>query len=215
MSLLASVSLWSADMSQFAKEIARVDPYADSYHLDVCDGQYAPNLLFFPDLVAALRPLTVKPFEVHLITRDPEMWIDPFLEAGADIFIFYPDATSDPAGLIHRIKDLHLGVGLSLSLDQPVSMIEEYLTTLDLVTIMGTESGSKGVLAPAPAAYEKIRELHGLRSARRFHYQIQADGAIRWETVPLLAAAGADAVVPGSLFFKEDVAKVSALLKGL
>jgi ribulose-phosphate 3-epimerase len=209
MSLMASVSLWSADMTRFAEEIARVDPYADSYHLDVCDGRYAANLLFFPDLVASLRPLTTKPFEVHLITYNPEMWIPPFSEAGANSFIFYPDATPEVDGLITRIKSLHLGVGLSLSLEQPVSMIEEFLPQLDVVTIIGTESGIKGVQTVAPAAIEKIRELAQLRASRGYRYQIQADGAIRWETVPLLVEAGADGIVPGSLFFKEDIGKVS------
>ncbi len=215
MSVKASVSLWSADMTQFASEIARADPYADSYHIDVCDGRYAANLLFFPDLVAALRPLTKKVFEIHLITYEPEKWIQPFQVAGADSFIIYPDATDDTSDLIKDIKNLGLGVGLTLELDQPVSMIEEYLPNMDMVTIIGTESGIKGVQTVAPVAFEKIRELARLRSVRDYHYQIQADGAIRWETVPLLAKAGADVVVPGSLFFKEDIAKVSEWLKGI
>ncbi len=215
MSLLASVSLWSADMTHFADEIARVEPYADSYHIDVCDGQYAANLLFFPDLVASLRPLTTKPFEVHLITRNPEMWIQPFSEAGANSFIFYPDATPDAQGLLQRIKSLQLKAGMSLALEQPVSMIEKLLPNLNIVTIIGTESGVKGVQTVAPVAFEKIHQLVQLRARHGYHYRIQADGAIRWETVPLLVEAGADGIVPGSLFFKEDVAKVSAWLTSL
>lgn len=215
MSVLASVSLWSADMTHFEAEIARADPFADMYHIDVCDGRYAANLLFFPDLVAALRPKTAKPFEVHLITYEPEKWIDPFTAAGANSFIFYPDSTEDAGALIGEISGRGLGVGLSISLKQPVSLIEEHLGALDVVTVIGTESGIKGVRTVAPVAFEKIRELVRLRAEHGHRFKIQADGAIRWETVPLLAQAGAEVVVPGSLFFKEDMAKVSEWLKGL
>src|SRR5688500_12570355 len=83
-----STSLWSADLANLAAEIRRVEPYSERFHLDVADGHYVPNLLFFPDLVKALRPHTRLPFEVHLMCTDPGMWIDPFVEAGADGFIF-------------------------------------------------------------------------------------------------------------------------------
>ncbi|MGE5222074.1 MAG: D-allulose-6-phosphate 3-epimerase, partial [Omnitrophica WOR_2 bacterium] len=82
--LLADASLWSADFTRLGDEIRRVDGYADLYHFDVSDAHFVPGLLFFPDLVAALRPLTRKPFHVHLMADNPLSLIDDFVNAGAD-----------------------------------------------------------------------------------------------------------------------------------
>ncbi len=83
--LLLEASLWSADFTQLGAEIKRVDSYVDSYHIDVADAHFVRGLLFFPDLVAALRPLTKRPFNVHLMTDNPLSLIDDFAEAGADL----------------------------------------------------------------------------------------------------------------------------------
>src|SRR2546427_6306393 len=95
--LKCSTSLWSADLSNLGAEVKRVEPYSERFHLDVADGHYVPTLLFFPDLVKALRGKTVVPFEVHLMTDDPLAWVGPFAEAGADIILFCLDSARDPA----------------------------------------------------------------------------------------------------------------------
>src|SRR5436309_14902089 len=102
--LKCSTSLWSADLSNLAAEIKRVEPYSERFHFDVADGHYTPTMLFFPDLVKALRPHTRLPFEVHLMTANPLDWIEPFSEAGADGIIFCFDSTNDPNSLIRAIK---------------------------------------------------------------------------------------------------------------
>src|ERR1700730_17945 len=102
--LKCSASLWSADLSNLATEIRRIESFAERFHLDVADGHYVPSLLFFPDLVKALRRHTSKPFEVHLMTTDPSAWIEPFVEAGADGVIFCLDSLSDPDAAIQQLK---------------------------------------------------------------------------------------------------------------
>src|SRR5258706_8019255 len=102
--LKCSTSLWSADLTNLATEIKRVEAYSERFHLDVADGHYTKTMLFFPDLVKALRPHTKKPFEVHLMVTDPLAWIDPFVEAGADIIIFCFDAAEDPGEPLRAIK---------------------------------------------------------------------------------------------------------------
>src|SRR6266571_9324564 len=94
--LKCATSLWSADLASLAAEIKRVEPYSERFHLDVADGRYVHSLLFFPDLVAQLRKHTRLPFEVHLMVSDPTSWIDPFVEAGADIVVFCFDAAKEP-----------------------------------------------------------------------------------------------------------------------
>src|ERR1051325_2358825 len=76
-----STSLWSADLGNLASERRRVEPFTERFHIDVADGHYVHNLLFFPDQVKALRPHTKLPFEVHLMTTDSLSWVDPFIEA--------------------------------------------------------------------------------------------------------------------------------------
>jgi hypothetical protein len=83
--LLADVSLWSAHLAKLEEEIRRVDSYADLYHIDVSDGHFTQNLLFFPELIAAVRPLTSKILHVHLMVEKPLDHVDAFIEAGADI----------------------------------------------------------------------------------------------------------------------------------
>src|SRR5438045_8454126 len=98
--LKCSTSLWSADLSNLAAEIRRVEPYTERFHLDVADGHYVKNLLFFPDLVKTLRPLTRVPFEMHLMVTNPIDWIEPFVEAGADGFIFCFDSMTNPVEVL-------------------------------------------------------------------------------------------------------------------
>src|SRR5260370_16163559 len=102
--LKCATSLWSADLTNLAAEIKRVEPYSERFHIDVADGHYVKTLLFFPDLVKAMRPCTCLPFEVHLMTADPLSWVEPFVEAGADSLIFFLDAGGDPAEVIRAVK---------------------------------------------------------------------------------------------------------------
>src|SRR5215471_11534388 len=101
--LKCSASLWSADLANLGAEIRRVEPYTERFHLDVADGHYVPSLLFFPDLVKALRKHTSKPFEVHLMTTDPLSWVEPFVDAGADGFIFCFDSAKNPGEVLRTI----------------------------------------------------------------------------------------------------------------
>jgi ribulose-phosphate 3-epimerase len=212
--LNCSTSLWSADLANLEAEIRRVEPYSDRFHLDVADGHYVPNLLFFPDLVKALRSHTRLPFEVHLMCTDPGAWIDPFVEAGADGFIFCFDTLADPAGIIRRVRSLGKQVGVSLLIDEPLDVLEPYWPELDLLTIIGTAMGIKGASMDASVP-GKIRHARERIAAGGFKTQIEADGGIRRETVPFIAAAGADWIVPGSLMFREDPADMRRWLAGL
>lgn len=201
--LKCSTSLWSADLGELAAEIRRVEPFSERFHLDVADGHYTPTLLFFPDLVKALRPQTRKPFEVHLMAADPLAWIAPFAEAGADVFIFCFDAVPDPGAVLKAIKARGKEAGVSLLITEDLELLEPYWAQLDVLTIVGTAMGIKGASMDAGVP-DKIRRARRLIAQRGLSTLIQADGGIRRETVPLLAAAGADYIVPGSLMFKED-----------
>lgn len=212
--LKCSTSLWSADLSNLAAEIRRVEPFSERFHLDVADGHYTPTLLFFPDLVKALRPHTSRPFEVHLMTTDPLAWVEPFAEAGADILLFCFDAAQDPGAVLEAIRARGMQAGVSLLVEEDLELLEPYWGSLDLLTVVGTAMGIKGA-GMDPAVPDKIRRARQEIGARGLATEIQADGGIRRQTVPLIARAGADYIVPGSLMFKEDPATMRQWLATL
>lgn len=212
--LKCSTSLWSADLSNLAAEMKRVEPYSERFHLDVCDGHYVRNMLFFPDLVRALRPHSGLPFEVHLQTKDPLGWVDPFVEAGADIVIFALDSAKDPGEVIRRIKSKGQRAGLSLLISEDADLVEPYWRDLDVLTILGTAMGIKGAEMD-PCVPAKIRKARDRIRRLGVKTEIQADGGIRRHTVPEIADAGADWIVPGSLMFKEDPPEMRRWLANL
>jgi len=201
--LKCSTSLWSADLTNLAAEMKRVEPYSERFHLDVADGHYVKNMLFFPDLVAQLRKHTRLPFELHLMVTEPLGWIDPFVEAGADVIIFCFDSTKNPGEVLRAIKDRGKHAGVSLLITESVELLAPYWDDVDIVTIVGTAMGIKGASmdATVPGKIQRAREIINQRGLK---VEIEADGGIRRETVPRLQAAGADYIVPGSLMFKED-----------
>ncbi|HET8840241.1 MAG TPA: ribulose-phosphate 3-epimerase, partial [Ktedonobacteraceae bacterium] len=171
--LKCATSLWSADLSNLAADIKRVEPYSDRFHIDVADGQYVPTLLFFPDLVRALRPHTILPFEVHLITVNPLQWVETFVEAGADSLIFYLDATPDPGEVLRAIKRTGKKAGISLRVEDPVDLLDPYWEALDVVTLLGTYMGVKGT-SMHEGTPEKVRQARIQVSRRGLQTEIEA-----------------------------------------
>jgi ribulose-phosphate 3-epimerase len=212
--LKCSTSLWSADLANLGAEIRRVESFSERFHIDVADGHYVHNLLFFPDQVKQLRAHTKKPLEVHLMVTDPMSWIEPFVEAGADGIMFCFDAAKNPGDVLKAIRATGKEAGVSLLITEPLDVLEPYWDLLDMLTIVGTAMGIKGASMDASVP-PKIRQAKQIIKDRNLKTQIEADGGIRRETVPLLKAAGADYIVPGSLMFKENPAEMRTWLASL
>ena len=212
--LRCSTSLWSADLANLAAEVRRVEPYSERFHLDVADGHYTPALLFFPDLVRALRPHTPRPFEVHLMCDDPLAWVGPFAEAGADGVIFCFDSLKDVGAAVEAVKRLGKFVGVSLQVHEGLELLDPFWADLDVVTVVGTPMGTKGT-SMDPSIPDKVRRARAAIAAAGSRAEVEVDGGIRRNTVPLLHAAGADWIVPGSLMFGEDPAAMRAWLDEL
>jgi len=207
-----SASLWSADMANFADEIRRVEPYVDRYHFDVGDGAFIPTLLFFPDLVKALRHLTKKDFDVHLMVQDPAQLIEDFASSGANKIILHVDHVLKEPGLFNAIKSSGMKAGIALTSDENFEMVIPYLDKVDSLQIMGTQLGIKGVDI-ANDIYDKINIAKQALDEKYSNITIEVDGGIRRHTVPLLKQAGADAVVAGSLLFKQDEKQIHNWIK--
>lgn len=204
--LLAELSLWSADLVGMAGEVARTEPFADAYHLDVADGHFSPDLLLFPDLVAAVRKITARPLHVHLMVADSilEAQVRQFVRAGADLVSVHAEhATAGPA--LALLAELGVPAGLVLQLGTPISAALPHLGRIRFLTLLGTRIGVKGQ-GLDPAAEDRLREASRALAAHAraggHRVVLAADGAIREHTVPGLRRAGADAVVMGSLAFE-------------
>jgi ribulose-phosphate 3-epimerase len=212
--LKCSTSLWSADLTNLAAEVKRVEPFSERFHIDVCDGHYCPELLFFPSLVEQLRVHTQLPFEIHLMTADPRLWAQRFADAGGDLIVFAWDCADDPKQLLEEIHEGGKQTGISLRIDEPISLVEPMLDDLDVLIVCATDMGIKGA-SMDPSIPDKIRAAKRLIADRGVSTVVEVDGGIRRTSVPLLAEAGADFIVPGSLMFGEDPADMRAWLATL
>jgi ribulose-phosphate 3-epimerase len=209
-----SASLWSADLAALGHDTRRVDPHCDSFHFDVMDGHYVPNLLFGPDQVQRIRAFTRRPFEIHLMVEHPEQVADLFLASG-DVFIVHRETCREWPALRRRLRRHGKRTGLALRVEEDWRGLEGELPDLDVVLVMGTPIGAKG-LSIEPTVYRKIGELRAhLRARGLAGVRIQADGGIRRETIPLLVAAGADAVTAGSLLFQQEPRRFRAWTQAL
>ncbi len=201
--LLAEVSLWSADLGRLADDVARVDPFTDIYHLDVADGHFAPAMLFFPDLVAAVRKLTAKPLHMHLMVQDAILLeqIDQFAAAGGDLMSVHLE-NGRIGEALESIAQRGLLAGLVAQLDTPVDAVRPYIDRISSFTLLGTKIGVKGK-GLDPSAEPRMREARALLATRRTGRRmlLAADGGIRATTVPGLRRAGAETIVMGSLAF--------------
>jgi ribulose-phosphate 3-epimerase len=201
--LLADVSLWSADLANLEAAIRRLSPWADSFHLDAADGHFVPSLLFFPDLIRAIRPHTTVPFHVHLMAEYPSSLAGEFLEAGADLLTVHVENGEREAGAaIEQAQRRECGAGVAVQLETPVRAVKPYLDAVEVIILLGTQVGVKGCDL-APQACDRLHEARCLleEQAKR-SVRLVADGGIRAHTVDALHAAGADAIVPGSLVFQ-------------
>lgn len=204
------ISLWSADLTRLRDEIARLEPFADAFHLDVADGHFAPSLLFFPELVAQLRPLTTVEFHVHLMVERPEDWVGPFVDAGADWITVHAEC---PGALpaLDRIRGAGKRPGLALKLETPVEILAPLARQAGSILLLGTATGIKGASLD-PAAPDRLRHAHALAP----HATLVADGGIRTYSVRYLAQAGANWIVPGSLLCQAlDLPAAAASLRAL
>ena len=148
------------------------------------------------------------------MTRDPIAWIEPFVEAGADGVILCYDSMRDKFGTIRRARSLAKFVGISLLVTERISFIEHFWKDIDQVTLVGTPMGTKGT-SMDPSIPDKIREARSAIERAVARVEIQVDGGIRRNTVPLIKQAGADWIVPGSLMFGEDPAAMRQWLATL
>ena len=209
-----SPSILSADFSRLGEDVQAVDRAgADYIHIDVMDGHFVPNITIGPLVVDALRKVTAKPLDVHLMIENPDLYIPDFAKAGADIITVHQEAVPHLHRTLQLIKSLGKKAGVSLNPATPVETLDVILDELDLVLIMSVNPGFGG-RSFIPSALDKIRALRQRITQRGLSTELEVDGGVKIDNIREVVAAGADVLVAGSAVFNtEDYAATITALR--
>jgi ribulose-phosphate 3-epimerase len=202
-SIVIAPSILSADFSRLGDEIRAVDAAgADWIHVDVMDGRFVPNITIGPLIVEAIRPVTQKPLDVHLMIVEPEKYVPDFAKAGADIISVHAEHNASPH--LHRtlcqIREFGKKAGVVLNPSTPLELIEYVLDVCDLILIMSVNPGFGGQ-SFIPGVVPKIRKLRQLCDERGLNPWIEVDGGLKANNTWQVLEAGANAIVAGSAVF--------------
>ena len=192
-------SLLLCDFGNLQSEVDRLEMAGVSaYHLDVMDGQFVPNLTYGMPIVEAMRRLTHRPLDVHLMVARPERYLREFKQAGADVLTVHVEALDAPRETLQAIRELDMVAGLAVNPATPLTQVEACLDLCDLVLIMSVPAGFGGQKFD-PAALERVRRIRELAGDDLL---LEMDGGINASTIADCSAAGAQFFVVGSGIFR-------------
>ena len=195
-------SILAADFAKLGQEVDdAVAAGADLVHFDVMDNHYVPNLSVGPLVLESLRKHGVTaPVDVHLMVKPVDRLIEEFVDAGADIVSFHPEASEHPHRSLALIRERGAKAGLVFNPGTPLAFLDPLLDAVDLVLVMSVNPGFGGQ-AFIPATLDKVRAARRAIDASDFEIRLEIDGGIKVANIADAGAAGADTFVAGSAIF--------------
>lgn len=203
-----SPSVLSADFAKLGEQVRLVDEAgADYIHLDVMDGKFVPNISFGMPVIEAIRKVTDKPLDVHLMIEEPIRYLEEFKAAGADIVTVHAESCVHLHRTISRIRELDMKAGVALNPATSVSVLNYIFDDIDLALVMSVNPGFGGQTF-IPAVLDKIKRIHKIAGDKGLmNLEIEVDGGVTLNNVSAVVDAGADVIVAGSAIFKGDPEK--------
>lgn len=208
-------SIISADFSKLGAELAAVEQFSSSWHVDVMDGHYVPNLTIGPMVVEAIASVSDLPQDVHVMISNVDATWEWYAKAGARRIAFHAEVSEDPAKLAAAMRDAGVGPGLAINPDVELAEVERYLEEIDHAIIMSVYPGFSGQKF-IPEVLPKMADLRRIVDSKGLDLEIYIDGGVSPATAASCVAAGADVLISASAIFgSDDPAGVAAELDGL
>ncbi|MGP1562731.1 ribulose-phosphate 3-epimerase [Filifactor alocis] len=197
-------SILSADFSQLAESVKAVENAGCEYlHIDVMDGHFVPNITFGAVVFEKLRKKSNMTFDCHLMIEQPDLYLEDFVKAGADIITVHQEACVHLNRTIHHIKELGCKAGVAINPATSPQALEYVLQDVDMVLIMSVNPGFGGQKF-IPQSLDKIKKLKQMIDAKNYNVDIQVDGGVSVDNIHDIVTAGANIVVAGSAIFGKD-----------
>ncbi len=197
-------SILSADFSRLGEDIKMIDEAGAEYvHIDVMDGVFVPNITFGFPVIKAIRNITDKVFDVHLMIEKPERYIDEFADVGSDIITVHYESTVHLHRVIQMIKNKGLMAGVSLNPSTPVILLKDILKDLDMVLLMSVNPGFGGQ-SFIKGTKDKVLELVELKNKYNKELIIEIDGGVKETNIGEISSWGVDVFVAGAEVFKAE-----------
>ncbi len=220
--MIISASIMCADLMNLEKECLKLElAGVDRIHIDIMDGRFVNNIELGFSIIKAIRRVTALPFEIHLMTIEPDKYLDKLLDCDGEFICFHIETTENIDDLVQRIRQKNKKAGIVINPQTPAEYLLPYLQSVDMITFMTVEPGFAGQPFK-PDVIHKIRLIKKAITEKDYDVELETDGHMDELTVPEVCKSGANAIVAGSssLFIKgtdyrEAVKKIRSWVKDI
>ncbi len=205
-------SILAADFANLGAQVAAIEAHVEMLHVDVMDGHFVPNISLGMPVIRSLRAITDLPFDCHLMTTNPDSYLDELADAGATLVTVHLEVFPDPSKVAKMARAVGLGFGVVLNPPTPYEAVDPFLEICDMVVMMSVNPGFGGQ-GFIESVLPKVKKAREVVDSRALPVDIQIDGGITPATAPLARRAGVDVFVAGTSVFgaSDPVAAIAEL----